>query len=723
MKSIRHARRLTAAATAIAALAVIGPESLFGQLSYPESRKVNHKDNYHGTTVADPYRWLEEADSRETAAWVEAQNLLTFSYLESIPERAYIRQRLTELWDYPRHDTPFKEGGHYFFFKNDGLQNQSVLYKQASLDAEPEILLDPNTLSEDGTVALGGYAFSDDGNLMAYGTATSGSDWREYHVRDVNTGRDFDDHLRWIKFSSASWTRDNKGFFYSRYPEPTEGAALQGVNLDQKVYYHTVGTPQSEDRLIYERPDRAEWGFGVSVTDDGRFAIMDVWHGTDERNRVYYMDLGDPMQPSVEGEVVQLLDDFDATYSFIDNDGPVFYFRTDAEAPSYRVIAIDIERPDRPNWRTVIPEGDDVLQDVTVINGQFVASYLHNAHSQVLFYSMEGDLLGDLVLPTVGTVGSLTGERDDSETFYSFTSYLYPTTIFHYDFTTAKASVFHAPEVNFDTDGYVTRQYFYRTKDGTAIPMFLTHARDIELDGTNPTYMTGYGGFNISRTPRFSISNLVWLEMGGVYAVANLRGGGEYGDAWHKAGMKGNKQNVFDDFTAAAEFLIDQGYTSPEKLSIGGASNGGLLIGAVLNQRPDLFGAALPAVGVMDMLRFHKFTIGWAWVSDYGSSEDPEDFDYLYEYSPYHNLKPGTEYPATMVTTADHDDRVVPGHSFKYAARLQEVQQGSAPTLIRIQTKAGHGSGKPTAMVIEEQADRWAFIVKNLGMEIGRAIP
>jgi len=723
MKSHRYIWHHAVAATWIAALTLFTPEALLGQITYPETKRIDHRDNYHGTVVADPYRWLEDADAEETAAWVETQNRLTFSYLASIPEREYIRQRLTELWDYPRYGTPFKEGSSYFFFKNDGLQNQSVLYKQASLDAEPEVLLDPNELSEDGTVALGGYAFSDDGNLMAYGTAASGSDWREYYVRDVETGRDFDDHLQWIKFSGASWTNDNKGFFYSRYPEPTEGEALQGVNLNQKVYYHRVGTPQSADRLIYERPDQAEWGFGVDVTDDGRYAIMNVWHGTDERNRVYYMDLGDPTRPSFDGEVVRLLDDFDATYDFIDNDGTTFYFRTDLDAPRYRVIAIDVGRPDRSSWRTVIPDGEDVLQGVSVINGQLVARYLHNAHSRVRFYSMQGDHLGDLELPTVGSVGSMSGERDDSEMFYSFTSFLYPTTIFHYDFTTGEASVFQAPDVDFDPSDYVTRQYFYRTKDGTAVPMFLTHARDIELDGTNPTYLTGYGGFNISRTPGFSISNLVWLEMGGVYALANLRGGGEYGDAWHKAGMKENKQNVFDDFIAAAEFLIEQGFTSPPRLAIGGASNGGLLIGAVLNQRPDLFGAALPAVGVMDMLRFHKFTIGWAWVSDYGSSDDPEGFEYLHAYSPYHNLELGTEYPAIMVTTADHDDRVVPGHSFKYAARLQEVQAGPAPTLIRIQTKAGHGAGKPTMMVIEEQADRWAFIVKNLGMRVPGAIP
>ena len=450
---------------------------------------------------------------------------------------------------------------------------------------------------------------------------------------------------------------------------------------------------------------------------------MNVWQGTDERNRVYYKDLGSSSQPKLVADVVRLLDDFDASYDFIDNDGQIFYFRTDLDAPRYRLIAIDIARPERSAWRTIIPESNDVLQSVRVINDQFVVRYLHNAHTRIRFFTLRGEHVGDLELPTLGSVGGLSGERDDTEMFYSFTSFLYPSTIFRYDFTTGRNSVFRAPEVDFDPTDYVTRQYFYRSKDGTAVPMFLTHRNDIELDGTNPTYLYGYGGFNISRTPGFSVSNLTWLELGGIYASANIRGGGEYGDAWHKAGMKENKQNVFDDFIAAAEFLIEQGYTSPERLAIGGASNGGLLVGAVLNQRPELFGAALPAVGVMDMLRFHKFTIGWAWVSDYGSPDDPEAFEYLRAYSPYHNLKPGTEYPAIMVTTADHDDRVVPGHSFKYAARLQDVQAGEAPVLIRIQTRAGHGAGKPTSMVIEEQADRWAFVMKNLGMELPPLVP
>jgi prolyl oligopeptidase len=713
-----HTLGSIAAASALLLLTLAVPTRLQAQITYPTSKTIDHRDTYHGNVVADPYRWLEDVDAEDTKSWVAAQNEVTFEYLHSIPEREYIRQRLTAVWDYARYGTPFKEGDRYFFFKNDGLQNQSVLYKQSSLDGEPEVLLDPNVLSDDGTVALSGLAFTDDGSMMAYGTATSGSDWREYYVRNVNSGQDLTDHLEWIKFSGVSWTHDNRGFFYSRYPVPTEGEALQGVNRNQMVYYHVAGTSQSDDMLLYARPDEPDWGFDASVTDDGQYAIVSVWQGTDERNRIYYIDLVDPATPHLDGEVIRLLDDFDATYNFIANDGPVFYFRTNNAASRYQVIAIDVNHPQRASWRTIIPESDDVLQSVAVINNQFVTEHLHNAHSRVRLYSMDGTYLEDLGLPTLGSVGTVSGERDDKEMFYSFTSFTYPTTVFRHDFRTGTTSIFRAPEVDFDADAYVTRQVFYRSKDGTAIPMFLTYQKDIELDGTNPTYLTAYGGFNISRTPGFSISNTVWLEMGGIYAVANLRGGGEYGEEWHRAGMLDQKQNVFDDFIAGAEFLIEQGYTSPSKLAIAGASNGGLLIGAVLNQRPDLFGVALPAVGVMDMLRFHKFTIGWAWVSDYGSSDDPEGFEYLYAYSPYHNIKSGAQYPATMVTTADHDDRVVPGHSFKYAARLQAAQAGSAPTLIRIQTKAGHGGGKPTSMVIEEQADRWAFVVKNLGMQI-----
>jgi prolyl oligopeptidase len=690
-------------------------------IQYPPTRRSGVVDEYHGTKVPDPYRWLEDPDAPETRAWIDAQNPLTEAYLAQIPEREAIRRRLTALWDYPRYGTPFRKARRYFFFKNDGLQNQSVLYKQASLTAGPEVLLDPNVFSADGTVALSTLAVSEDGRLVVYGTSASGSDWEEFRVRDVASARDRSDRLRWIKFSGASWTHDGKGFFYSRYPEPTGTGAdtLTGVNRFQKLYYHRLGTDQREDVLVYERPDQPDWGFGGDVTDDGRYAVLHVWLGTDRRNRVYYLDLKDAKRPRVTGEVVRLLDDFDASYAFVGNDGPVFYFLTDLDAPRKRVMAIDIRRPERARWREVIPQGDDVLEGVQLIHDTFVANYLHDAHSRLRLFALDGRFLKDVELPSLGSVSAISGERKDAEMFYAFTSFLYPTTIFRYDFQTGVTSVFKAPAIDFDPSGYETRQVFYTSKDGTRIPMFISHKKGLTLDGSHPTYLYGYGGFNISLTPSFSVSVLVWLERGGVYAVPNLRGGGEYGEEWHQAGMHEKKQNVFDDFIAASEYLIAQGYTSPAKLAIGGGSNGGLLVGAAITQRPDLFGAALPAVGVMDMLRFHKFTIGWAWVTEYGSADSVHQFPYLYRYSPLHNIKEGTPYPATFITTADHDDRVVPGHSFKFAAALQAAQAGPKPVLIAIETKAGHGAGKPTSKIIEEQADRWAFLVKNLAVKGG----
>jgi len=686
-------------------------------LQYPSARKSDVVDDYHGTKVADPYRWLEDPDSPESRSWIEAENRLTNAYLADIPARGRIRDRLTKLWNYPKFGAPFRKAGRYFFFKNDGLQNQSVLYKQASLSANPETLLDPNLLSEDGTVALSSLAVSDDGRLLAYGTAASGSDWEEFRVRDVATGQDRPDHLKWIKFSGASWTKDGAGFFYSRYPEPTE-KALTDVNRFQKLYYHRLGTDQAEDVLVYERPDQPDWGMNAEVTDDGRYAILNVWLGTDRRNRVYYRDLKSAKRPTVKGDVVRLLDDFDASYAFVGSDGPVFYFLTDLDAPRKRVIAIDTRHPERGRWREVIPQGPDVLEGVQIIHDTFVANYMHDAASRLRLFALDGRMLKDLELPTLGSIGSITGERKDDEMFYAFTSFLYPTTIFRYDFRSGTTSVFKAPAIDFDPSGYETKQVFYTSKDGTRVPMFITHRKGLALDGTNPTLLYGYGGFNISLTPSFSVGTLVWLEMGGVYAQPNLRGGGEYGEEWHQAGMLDRKQNVFDDFIAAAEYLVAQRYTSSQKLAIAGGSNGGLLVGAAMTQRPELFGAALPAVGVMDMLRFHKFTIGWAWVTDYGSADSASQFPYLYKYSPLHNIRAGTKYPATLVTTADHDDRVVPGHSFKFTATLQAAQAGPEPVLIEIETKAGHGAGKPTSKIIEEQADRFAFLVRNLGMAL-----
>lgn len=682
-------------------------------ITYPTTEKSNQVDNYHGTLVADPYRALEDPDSEATKAWVDAQNKITFNYLNQIPAREKIQQRLTKLWDYEKYGIPFKEGENYFYFKNDGLQNQSVLYTLPSLDAEPRVLLDPNTLSEDGTVALSGIEISENGKLLAYSLSTSGSDWQEWKVRNIQTSEDLPDHLKWVKFSGASWTHDHQGFFYSRYDEPNEKTKLEDVNYYQKLYYHKLGTSQSEDILIYHRPDQKEWGFGGSVTEDGKYLIISVWLGTDPRNLVFYKDLTNP-----DAEVVELINQFEADYSFIDNDDSVFYFRTDLNASRGRVIAIDTKQPTSENWLEIIPQAAETLESVGILNNQFVADYLHNAHSQIKIFDLTGNFIREVELPGLGSAGGFGGKSYDTETFYSFTSFTIPGTIYRYDMKTGKSEIFRQPQVDFNPDEYETKQVFYQSKDGTQLPMFITHKKGISLDSNNPTYLYGYGGFNASLTPNFSVSLLVWLEMGGVYAVPNLRGGGEYGEEWHQAGMKEKKQNVFDDFIAAAEWLIANNYTQPQKLAIGGGSNGGLLVGACMTQRPELFAAALPAVGVMDMLRFHQFTIGWAWVAEYGSSENAEEFKTLYAYSPLHNLKPGTAYPATLITTADHDDRVVPAHSFKFAAALQECHVGHAPVLIRIETKAGHGAGKPTAKIIEEAADKWGFLVRVLGVEV-----
>ncbi|WP_414514651.1 prolyl oligopeptidase family serine peptidase [Nostoc sp. PCC 9305] len=681
-------------------------------LTYPTSHKSNQADNYHGTLVTDPYRWLEDPDSEETRTWIEAQNQVTFGYLSEIPAREKIKQRLTKLWDYEKYGIPFKEGERYFYFKNDGLQNQSVLYTLKTLDDQPKVLLDPNKLSEDGTVALSGLSISEDGKLLAYGLSSSGSDWQEWKIRNVATGEDLQDHLKWIKFSGASWTHDNQGFFYSRYDEPNEKTRLEDVNYYQKLYYHQLGKPQSEDILIYHRPDQKEWGFSGGVTEDGRYLIISIWLGTDSKNLVFSKDLTNP-----NAEVVELINQFEADYSFIDNDDSIFYFRTDLNAPRGRVIAIDTKNPALENWQEIIPQSAETLESVGILNNQFVADYLKDAHSQIKIFDLKGAFSREIELPGLGSAGGFGGKRYDTETFYSFTSFTIPGTIYRYDMVTGKSELFRQPQVDFNPDEYETKQVFYHSKDGTRVPMFITHKKGIKLDGNNPTYLYAYGGFNASMTPGFSVSLLVWMEMGGVYAMPNIRGGGEYGEEWHQAGIKDKKQNVFDDFIGAAEWLIANKYTKTEKLAIAGGSNGGLLVGACITQRPDLFGAAIPAVGVLDMLRFHKFTIGWAWTSEYGSADNPEEFPALYAYSPLHNIKPNTAYPATLITTADHDDRVVPAHSFKFAAALQEAHTGEAPTLIRIETKAGHGAGKPTAKIIEEAADKWAFLVRALDVK------
>ncbi len=689
------------------------------RMNYPIAKKVDQVDDYHGTKVADPYRWLEDPDAPGTRAWVEAENKVTFDFLNQISERARIKARLTKLWDFERFDIPFKESDRYFYFKNDGLQNQNVLYTLQTLAGQPQVLLDPNKLSADGTVALSGQAVSDDGKYLAYGLSSSGSDWMEWKVREVGTGRDLTDHLKWVKFSGASWTNDGKGFFYSRYDEPNEKTKHEAVNYFQKLYYHHLGTPQSEDALIYERKDQKEWGFSGNVTEDGRYLIITIWEGTDPRNRVFYKDLSHSVSsPTVKEGVVELLPNLEAAYNFIGNDGPVFYFRTDRHAARGRVILINTTTPHGSgDWTEVIPQAEETLESVTLVGDHFIASYLKDARAQIKLFDLTGKFVREVALPGIGTALGFGGKRKDTETFYAFTSFTTPTTIYRYDIKSGKSTVYRQPKVDFNPNNYETKQVFYASKDSTRVPMFITHKKGLKLDGQNPTVLYGYGGFNVSLTPAFSISNLVWMEMGGVYAQPNLRGGGEYGEEWHLAGTKLKKQNVFDDFIAAAEWLIANKYTSTPKLAIYGGSNGGLLVGACMTQRPDLFGAALPAVGVMDMLRFHKFTIGWAWVSDYGSSDNADEFKALYAYSPLHNLKPGTKYPATLITTADHDDRVVPAHSFKFAAALQAAQAGDAPVLIRIETKAGHGAGKPTAKVIEEIADRWGFLVRVLGVK------
>jgi prolyl oligopeptidase len=706
------------AAVAVAVLASLGAHAQaqtcpdYGTaLTYPVTKKGPQTDNYHGTTIADPYRWLEDANSAETQAWVEAQNKVTQGYLAQIPQRDAIRARLTKLWNYERYSVPYKEGGRYFYSRNDGLQNQAVLYTMADLSETPRVLLDPNKLAVDGTVALAGTAVSPNGSLLAYGTAASGSDWNEWKVRDIATGKDLADHLKWVKFSETAWTRDGKGFFYSRYDEPKEATKLADVNYFQKLYYHKIGTPQASDTLVYDRPDEKEWGFRAQTTDDGHYLLITATKGTAHKYRVFYKDLTKP-----GAKVLPLIDNFDAAYDFIDNVGAVFYFNTDRKAPRQRIVAIDTRKPSEANWKTVVPERAETLVGARMLNQQLVTEYLADARSMVKVVDLNGAPVREITLPGIGSVAGFSGKRGDTETFYSFTGFTNPTTIYRLDMASGKSDIFRQPKVDFDPSQYETRQQFFTSRDGTKVPMFIVAKKGIKFDGSNPTYLYGYGGFNISMTPGFSPANLAWMEMGGVYVSVNLRGGGEYGEAWHEAGTKLHKQNVFDDFIGAAEWLIANKVTSPAKLAIGGGSNGGLLVGAALTQRPELFGAAIPQVGVMDMLRFHKFTIGWAWTSDYGSSENPEEFKALVKYSPLHNLKPGTCYPATMITTADHDDRVVPAHSFKFAATEQAAQGGNAPVIIRIDTKAGHGAGKPTTKQIEEVADRWGFLVKSLKM-------
>jgi prolyl oligopeptidase len=683
------------------------------RLAYPETRKADVVDDYFGTKVADPYRWLEDPNSAETQAWVEAQNEVTFAFLDRIPARARIRARLTELWNYERYGLPSREGDRYVFSKNDGLQNQSVVYTAASLDARPTVLIDPNSLSKDGTVALSGLEFTDDGTRAAYAVSAAGSDWVEWRVRDVATGADLPDVVKWSKFSGAAWLKDGSGFFYGRYDAPKDGEAYSGVNKYQKVYFHAIGTAQDRDTLVYARDDQPDWGFAASVTEDGRYLVLSQWEGTARENRLFVRDLakqGSGIEP--------FLDRFDAQYSVVGNDGPVFYVLTDNGAGRNRLVAIDVTRPEPSAWKTLIPElpRRDVLAGVVMAGDRFLVQVRTDAHEALRVHAKDGSFEREVTLPTLGTIGGVSARRKSGEVFYAFTSFTYPTTVFRLDPATGASTVFRQPTVKFTPADYDVEQVFYASKDGTKVPMFLVHRKGLARDGQAPTILYGYGGFDISLTPSFSPALVGWLDMGGVYAQPNLRGGGEYGKEWHDGGRLTHKQNVFDDFIAAAEFLVREKYTSTPRLAVNGGSNGGLLVGAAITQRPDLFAAALPQVGVMDMLRFHRFTIGWAWKSDYGSSETKDGFDTLIAYSPLHNIEPGVHYPATLVTTGDHDDRVVPAHSHKFTATLQAAQGGNAPILTRIETRAGHGAGKPTTKQIEERADMYAFLTWALKM-------
>lgn len=679
------------------------------KLTYPKAEKVDTVDVYFGTEVADPYRWLENDTSAATAAWVEAENKVTNEYLAQIPFRKQLLERLTNLANYEKIGAPFKKHGKYYFYKNDGLQNQSVLYVQDSLEGEPRVFLDPNKLSDDGTVALTGLSFSHDGKYAAYTISRSGSDWTEIYVLDTATGQLLDDHIEWAKFTGAAWQGD--GFYYSAYDAPVKGKEFSNVNENHKVYYHKIGTPQTEDKLIYQNPAYPKRFYYTGTSEDER--ILFVYEsGAGRGNNLFIKDLKKANAP-----FIQLTTDFDYQYSPIEVIDNNVYIFTNYGAPKNRIMVADINNPKLENWQELIPEMESVLSSAEVIGGKLFLTYDKDASNHAYVYSQKGEHMHEIKLPSLGSVG-FSGTKDDKECFFVFTSFTTPGTIYKYDMDKNSYELYRAPKVEFNSDDFVTEQAFFPSKDGIMIPMFLTYKKDLERNGNNPVFLYGYGGFGISLNPGFTTSRIPFLENGGIYAQVNLRGGSEYGEEWHIAGTKMQKQNVFNDFISAAEYLINNKYTNPDKIAIVGGSNGGLLVGACMTQRPDLFKVAIPQVGVMDMLRYHKFTIGWNWASDYGTSEDSQEmFEYLKGYSPLHNLKPGTKYPATMVTTADHDDRVVPAHSFKFAATLQECNDGTNPTLIRIDSKAGHGAGKPMAKVLEEQADIYGFIMYNLKMK------
>ncbi len=680
------------------------------KLEYPKAKKVDVVDDYFGTKVADPYRWMEDVNSEETKAWVEAENKLTESFLSQIPFREKIRKELTEMFNYERYSAPSKHGEYYVYSKNDGLQNFSVVYYQKGLDGEPKVLLDPNKFSDDGSVSLAGISFSKDAKYFSYSISRGGSDWREIYVMETATRKKLNDHLKWVKFSGMSWFKD--GFFYSRYDAPKEDEKLKAQNEFQKLYYHKIGTPQSEDVLVLQDKEHPQYGFDGYVTDDEKYLIISVWQGSSDYNALYYKDLSSENSP-----IVHVFDKFDAQYSFIDNIGDKFLINTNKDAPNGRIVLVDPNKKGDKIIKTIVPETENPIKSVSFVGGKLIVSYLKDANTKVFVYSPEGERLTEIKLPALGSAYGFNGKRDDKEVFYTFTSFTYPPTIYRYDIEKNKSYLFRKTNVKFNPDDYETKQVFYESKDGTKIPMFITYKKGMKLDGKNPTLLYAYGGFNISLTPYFSITRMYWIEQGGIYALANIRGGGEYGEKWHKAAMKEKRQNAYDDFIAAGEYLIKNKYTSHERLAIMGGSNGGLLMGVIINQRPDLAKVAIPMVGVMDLLRFQKFTIGWAWVPEYGSSDNEEEFKYLIKISPYHNLKKGVKYPAVLVTTADHDDRVFPAHSFKYAARLQEYNGGDNPTLIRIETKVGHGAGTNVKKTIDLYTDIYSFIFYNMGIE------
>ncbi len=679
-------------------------------MQYPETAKVDTVDTYFGTTVADPYRWLEDDNSEATKAWVKEENAVTNAYLANIPFRDNIRKRLTAIWNYPKVGLPFKEGDYWYVYKNSGLQAQSVLYRMRNLnDKEGEVFLDPNTFSKDGTVSLSNLSFSKDGKLCAYSISKGGSDWKEIFVIDTKTKQHLSDHLKWIKFSGMSWYKD--GFYYSRYDAPKKGDELKAKNTNNKVFYHKAGTAQSEDKLVFEDPKHPTYGWGISVTEDERFLILMGNKPSANGNSLYFKRANKP-----KAKFVALQKDFNHATYVLDNEGDKLFIVTDKNAPRKKIYTVNAKRPKRKT--TLIPQSEDVLSGIKIAGGKLLLTYMHNAYSKSYVYSLKGKKLNEIPLPGIGSISGFSGKKEDKDLFFSFTSFTMPNAAYKYNTDNNKVELYRKSAIDFDIDKYETKQVFYTSKDGTKVPMFIVHKKGLKMNGNNPTLLYGYGGFKISLTPFFSISNLILLENGGVFALPNLRGGGEYGEEWHQGGTQLNKQNVFDDFIAAAEYLIDNKYTCSDKLAIKGGSNGGLLVGACMTQRPDLYKVAIPQVGVMDMLRYHKFTIGYYWAPDYGTSEDSVHFANLIKYSPLPNIKKGTCYPATLITTADHDDRVVPAHSFKFAAELQAKQSCDKPTLIRIESKAGHGAGKATQQIIDEATDIWAFMFYNMGLTV-----